>query len=202
MAFLEPRNRWLSVVATYSQRKLAYDQDRLPAMSGSAREIHHQSGRKYCAGLWVDDIHRNLCWNTKSNGRPYSSFIAASWSSASLEHHCSYTDRRIQINILPDILEGKWRHRAVLIDYKVVLHDGDPFGCIDYGRLRLRGPWLPALQLITRENILSREPGKQAYNEGRANQGRVLVRIRDLPNSGRGPCNSSDSFVRSDLCRC
>ena len=48
--------RWHRLVAQYSARKLTYESDKLPVISGAAREIALSTHDEYLAGLWKGDL--------------------------------------------------------------------------------------------------------------------------------------------------
>lgn len=58
----EPTYRWYNIIADYTQRSLTYHDDRLPAISGIAREISHLNFMTYKAGIWLENFSRGLAW--------------------------------------------------------------------------------------------------------------------------------------------
>lgn len=79
---------WYKMVNEFVVRKLTFEVDRLPAISGIAKEIRSQIGEAYTytymAGLWQEDIHRGLPWSTKGQALPGSQYSGPSWSWASV----------------------------------------------------------------------------------------------------------------------
>lgn len=71
---------WSDFITQYSQTTLTYPTDRLIAMAGVARLIHHQRhdtlGR-YVAGLWETRLPLQLMWSGDPVEEPY---VAPSWS--------------------------------------------------------------------------------------------------------------------------
>jgi len=53
---------WQRQVMEYSRRLLTKSRDKLPAISGLARMIHNVTGSGYFAGLWLENLLRDLCW--------------------------------------------------------------------------------------------------------------------------------------------
>ncbi|KAF5574016.1 het domain-containing protein [Fusarium pseudoanthophilum] len=77
-------HKWYKMIHDYSRRKLSYDADRLPALSGLASFIARSRGAQYCAGMWWEDISYVLSWHaTGGDMRPSSEYVAPSWSWAS-----------------------------------------------------------------------------------------------------------------------
>jgi hypothetical protein len=64
---------------------LTFQSDRLVAIAGLAQEIQAQSGYTYWAGIWAEDVHMGLLWRMFGVGKNPMSYIAPSWSWASLE---------------------------------------------------------------------------------------------------------------------
>jgi hypothetical protein len=60
----EARHRfWERVVQTYNVCDLTYETDKLPAISGLAREIGVFTRQTYFQGVWLEDIARGLYWH-------------------------------------------------------------------------------------------------------------------------------------------
>jgi hypothetical protein len=84
-------NMWPWIVETYSRCKLTFNEDKFPAVSGLARELHLQTNDQYLAGLWRRNIESQLCWNTVGLGDRYKNKIAPTWSWASTEAEVRFT---------------------------------------------------------------------------------------------------------------
>ncbi|KAH9208316.1 hypothetical protein DL95DRAFT_395425, partial [Leptodontidium sp. 2 PMI_412] len=84
--------RWASMVNAFTRRKLTVESDRLPALSGIVKEIQLQTGDKYLAGLWRQDLSHHLLWQVDTVfaakdsmwHRP-AKYRAPSWSWAAIE---------------------------------------------------------------------------------------------------------------------
>jgi hypothetical protein len=81
---------WPWIVQHYSRCKLTSNEDKFPAVSGLARELHLQTNDQYLAGLWRRDIELQLCWHKVGIGDRYKPKIAPTWSWASTEAEVSY----------------------------------------------------------------------------------------------------------------
>jgi hypothetical protein len=138
---------WLAVVEQYSRRKLTYDVDKLPALSGFASFIANRTGDEYYAGLWRDHILEDLHWRVYSRmeyrqqvpggfkatyGEKLCDVItpaayrAPSWSWASLDAF---------IKFIPLDFD---RVRADLIQANITPAGKDPFGRVTAGWIKLR----------------------------------------------------------------
>ncbi|KAK4962948.1 hypothetical protein LTR10_000575 [Elasticomyces elasticus] len=75
---------WRKAVVEYSNRSFTHAIDRLPAMTALAGIVGAATGSQYLAGLWRDELLRQLLWvtNRRFNSRtsPFDSYVAPSWS--------------------------------------------------------------------------------------------------------------------------
>ncbi|KAJ3526819.1 hypothetical protein NM208_g11007 [Fusarium decemcellulare] len=77
---------YYAAVSSYTQRKLTFNTDKLPAFSGLAQRLNPLVGGDYVAGLWTADLAQGLLWAIFEGGssiehvKPYR---APSWSWAS-----------------------------------------------------------------------------------------------------------------------
>jgi hypothetical protein len=141
----DPVTLWICVVTDYTSRFLTNESDKLPALSGIAKTIQSHTGGEYLAGLWRNDILRQLCWNTGStilNKVPFQKpkeYRAPSWSWACIDGSVNYA------------LSGKAysKHSTTeFVDCTVQpLSVNDQFGRVRDGKLVLRGPLKPASEV-------------------------------------------------------
>ena len=65
------RTGWHDLLAEYTSRHLTFSSDKLPALSGLAREVAQLTEDKYLAGLWVRRLREELLWTRQQNdGEP------------------------------------------------------------------------------------------------------------------------------------
>ena len=79
-------DHWLGTAELYSYRKLTFESDKLPALSGLASHFSERHGQDYYAGIFSGSIAEALLWAPYSPGclsRP-AKYIAPSWSWTSL----------------------------------------------------------------------------------------------------------------------
>ncbi|RDW56577.1 hypothetical protein BP6252_14082 [Coleophoma cylindrospora] len=89
---------WHNIINQYSRRELTIEGDKLPALAGLAKRFASSTNRvnQYRAGLWLDDIIRDMCWyrNTPQRAGPEQpsesrirpqNYIAPTWSWASIK---------------------------------------------------------------------------------------------------------------------
>ncbi|KAF4629284.1 hypothetical protein G7Y89_g8865 [Cudoniella acicularis] len=141
-----PRARWYNLVSDGFIREITVSSDRFPAISGLAREVQRMAPGQYAAGIWLEDFHRGLLWETGGAGKTMTTYRAPSWSWAALDFIAEAASYHLLIykrmGSLPemDITES----RAMLLDHHVELVDNDPFGRVSGGSITIRGKFISA----------------------------------------------------------
>ena len=82
---LDIHNDWMSIVHSYTVRKLTKPGDKLIALSGIAQVVLAYGNDEYLAGIWKSDLHRQLLWTTGGLGTRPETYRAPSWSWASVD---------------------------------------------------------------------------------------------------------------------
>jgi hypothetical protein len=91
--------QWHHIIQSYTARRLTQYTDTFPALAGLARIVSAAlPEQEYVAGMWSTDLRRGLAWradtNTKRKPTRHESYIAPTWSWASLDGSASYTGVR------------------------------------------------------------------------------------------------------------
>jgi hypothetical protein len=89
----DPFRWWRNeIVKEYSQRRLTFERDVLPAISGIAMQIQTKTNDTYLAGLWKTDLRRGLMWSTwpQRPASPCKAFRAPTWSWASIKNSVTF----------------------------------------------------------------------------------------------------------------
>jgi hypothetical protein len=137
----DPYYTWHYLIESYSVRQLTFESDRLPAVSGVASRIHGIVGSEYLAGLWKANMPMELCWSvdyisslSSTTQLPPNSFIAPSWSWASVNGALSFVDR-----------DPKTRFDSLLtiVDVKCSVPGLNQYGEVTDGFLVLQGLVVP-----------------------------------------------------------
>jgi hypothetical protein len=149
---LDLLHTWHHLVEEYTPLELTFSHDRLPALAGIAREFQSMINDRYVAGLWADDMDRQLAWSRNPRGvfgfeavfhpssahRPTES-QAPSWSWASVtcgvtfsKHYGPY-DQPLGVQILACHVEP--------------LYEQAPFGRVKSGSLELEAFLCPLKDL-------------------------------------------------------
>lgn len=83
----EVRRYWVHLVQEYSTTELTYDTDRMIAIAGLVSEVKDRFDDVYLAGMWREDLHKQLCWTAQFRRSPSAAgpsatkpYIAPSWS--------------------------------------------------------------------------------------------------------------------------
>ena len=127
---------WNLILDDFVSRKITYNTDRLPAISGVAKEVARHTRQTYKAGLWEQDIHTEILWYTSGNATRLVDNIAPSWSWASLDF--STVDCHLFHQSGSDIGHNILRLARVLsIDVSYV--GTDEFGQVASARMSIRG---------------------------------------------------------------
>jgi len=134
----DPLGIWSLILVNFVSRNVTHNTDRLPAISGVAKEVARHTRQTYKAGLWEEEIHTELLWSTSGNATRLHdyNYIAPSWSWASLNfsskdchlYHQSGRDNRHNILRLARVLS---------IDVSYV--GTDEFGQVASARLSIWG---------------------------------------------------------------
>jgi len=141
---------WYGTVNEYCRRRMTYDADSLPAISGIAKEYQRQllyDHTSYKAGIWLKDLPQGLLWYTpRPDATKASPYVAPSWSWASISSG-PYYDLRLLEDLTPneDLIHlfgprPKPRGVATVLDIELTMCQEDPFGQIESGFMRLQGP--------------------------------------------------------------
>jgi hypothetical protein len=134
--------RWAYIVNQFTGRKLTRDSDRLPALSGLAKEIQLETGDEYLAGLWKKDLRYDLLWEVdvmfSAGGTEWkrpAKYRAPSWSWASIEGPVTLS---LKSNLAIQGPEMRERPQGFqLLEAKVDLVGLDPLGGVSGGYLKL-----------------------------------------------------------------
>ncbi|KAH7233736.1 heterokaryon incompatibility protein-domain-containing protein [Fusarium redolens] len=133
--------KWWRIVKEYSGRRLTVASDKLPAISGVANAFNSQlsnsqSINMYLAGIWRQNLTRDLLWRASARGQVTKprSYIAPSWSWASIQGSVFFG-----IEMSSDL-----ESHVEIIDANVTLTSPDPYGAVSGGYIRVCGYLKPA----------------------------------------------------------
>ncbi|PMD50972.1 HET-domain-containing protein [Hyaloscypha bicolor E] len=118
------------IISHYSDAKITFPTDRLPAVSALAKHFADELCSPYLAGLWLEGLWYTLSWyrrERQSTERP-KNYIAPSWSWAAINAGVFWL-------MVPS---GDIVKRVEIIDAMVDLV-GDPFGQVSHGWIRVTG---------------------------------------------------------------
>ncbi|KAG4432366.1 hypothetical protein IFR05_012148 [Cadophora sp. M221] len=138
--------RWYDMIEGYSARKLSFESDRFPALSGLASIYAEHESQQYLAGIWWGDALYGLYWSPTAHllKKP-ELYVAPSWSWASVVGSVAFHNAKS-----PDVELGPMRS-VTLIDYDIQHRGANNFGQIDGGWIRLQAP-LAAIECLDQNN--------------------------------------------------
>lgn len=130
-------NYWRArILAPYSGRLLTKSTDKLVALAAVASRLHSEFGLTYLAGLWKDDLIKELLWwvrpplrNEKHDPIYQERFFAPTWSWISVDAPMSwhpFTNNYPAEEPLAQVLEAYTRPSTV-----------NPFGPVSCGEIKL-----------------------------------------------------------------
>jgi hypothetical protein len=79
--------KWMTVVESFTERNLTFNEDRLPAIAGIAAALQPYAASDYFYGLWRQELGKNLLWSvhrSESRSRRHRNAYAPTWSWASV----------------------------------------------------------------------------------------------------------------------
>jgi hypothetical protein len=140
------RLSWFEIVSRYTARSLTKQSDVLPALSGIARAFAKSTSDEYCAGLWKSYIEHCLLWASnwhvssgfKLHSRPSGSYLAPSWSWASVKGPTGYLSwingyyHTFNTDLDPI-------YTAKLVEISLESLSDPPYGALKAGLLKLEG---------------------------------------------------------------
>lgn len=133
---------WRSIVEQYTGLHLTVMSDRLPALSGVARDISDKKSCTYLAGLWESSLLDDLVWVTYNCKKPRpEEWRAPTWSWASVESQIHYNDAFVYWD------SGIWQEELEKREILIEMHGCDTsvagldeFGQVKAGIIHLSGP--------------------------------------------------------------
>lgn len=130
---------WIDICERASSKILSVPSDRLPSLSGLASLLQPSLQTRYVAGHWESNLIPSLVWacDRRAESRPYTGYIAPSWSWAS-------ASRPVQHGFVYPLDPGL----AQVVEVDTTPAGTDKFGALKDGYLRLRGPALGQITSI------------------------------------------------------
>lgn len=127
---------WTNILKHYRTRKLTYESDFLPALSGLATRLQQAGMGTYLASLWGNDLAHQLAWSTAASASGVSryrplAYVAPSFSFASRVGNVRF--------------EPSWCFETQFVTIlKVACHPKgvDPTGQVSSGFVTVRAPLL------------------------------------------------------------
>ena len=125
---------WYGIVWNYGRRKLTEPSDKLPAISGLAKQYEQLLQDDYVVGLWRKTLVKDLLWQAVGGGRRCKAadkYRAPSWSWVAIDGTIGMS------------LDKKWSSIATIIDYRIDVKGQNPYGEVINGWLKVQAPMVP-----------------------------------------------------------
>ncbi|PGH01622.1 hypothetical protein AJ79_07870 [Helicocarpus griseus UAMH5409] len=139
-------NLWRTIVGCYTALLLKLSKDRLPAISGIAKDLASRRKSRYLAGLWEESINDDLLWSVELPSRykkprpePRN---APTWSWASVDSQILYWGGVLFTDLDQDgalIERQPYSHLAIVEKCEVTWSAVDEFGANAGGFLMISG---------------------------------------------------------------
>ncbi|EFQ36147.1 heterokaryon incompatibility protein [Colletotrichum graminicola M1.001] len=146
--------QWQAVVSEFSTRKLSYELDKLPALSGLASVVQKKTGSSYVAGLWKDNFVRDLNWYSPARtldkledakAKATGAYCAPTFSWASANGLIGFFKGSFAVSQTGVVPTTEWVARCTLIAANTVVGGSNPLGRVESGYATLRGHLSEAL---------------------------------------------------------
>lgn len=156
---------WGQLIWGYTNLALSYDIDKLPAVSGVAREFQKTMKCRYLAGLWEDNLLAQLLWSSTYQGltRP-ENYRAPSWSWAAYNGPVR-SDFMSTMTMCKGWKgwDGKRDSKMDIVLSEIMQAQTTPVGPSEAGQvrdgfIRLRGPLVPVTLVYTGDRDEPRNP--------------------------------------------
>lgn len=135
-AFTLGLSAWSMIVSLYCSRNLTFEGDKLPALSGIAKEYQKVTKHRYLAGLWSGNLLSDLQWESSDSQFSYrpAEYRAPLWSWAAIEGPVRFVGKST-----PSHVE--------ILDAFCSQNTSDPTGAVTSGYIKLRASIVPATYL-------------------------------------------------------
>lgn len=159
------RDRWYELMEDYSFRQLTKETDKLTALAGLARSFQPVFPQaQYLPGIWSTHLPAALLWRTRYTARRPQSYIAPTWSWASVIGTITYESQRLAG--ASEILDGRPQDRPWDCDFgdlsvgalSVKLKYHDKYGTILDASLSLNGALLASIDSNPQLEVFDRDP--------------------------------------------
>ncbi|KIM99232.1 hypothetical protein OIDMADRAFT_30852 [Oidiodendron maius Zn] len=126
-----PMRMWIRTIEDFSTRNLTKISDKLPSISGIAREFHSVfNDTTYVAGLWSHDFHRSLVWQGAQTTKQVKPYRSPTWSWAACDGPLKWDQTSDLLTAVSSDLD------LIVTDWHVDLSNtSNPFGQVTGGHL-------------------------------------------------------------------
>lgn len=148
--------QWEDLVEAYSDLALSYESDKLPALSGLAKQMARLRPKaRYLAGLWSDSLQWDLLWKNVKAGSHYqtwgtrpSSWRTPSWSWAAVDTKVVFPLSDSCFTSYEECVGELIKTYSTISDVQTCLATEDPTGQVKGAWLTISGPLFATTLLI------------------------------------------------------
>jgi hypothetical protein len=130
---------WHNQVMEFSKRRLTFQTDKLPAISAVAGHVGAVTGSQYVAGLWKDNLIRDMCWERHM-------FESIKWEATKEWRAPTFSRASVQGNIFynDNSIAGKGFYVSQVVDAKATKQGKPVYGQVIDGWVDMHGSLLEA----------------------------------------------------------
>ncbi|KAK5172075.1 uncharacterized protein LTR77_003712 [Saxophila tyrrhenica] len=140
-------DEYYKMVQRYTSRRLTYQSDKLPALSGICQGLHGVLGGHFLAGLWSVNIAQGLVWRVERGTTSQKDKRRPSWSWATGSYELGQWPCGIPFEPVASTRHKQLRHDLRLLAHSVQLRNANnPYGEVVSGRLTVVDWTLPLSQ--------------------------------------------------------
>ena len=213
---------WRNLICTYSSLDITYKTDVLPALSGLADQIAAITGGTYLAGMWKEDIHRELLWTKEgSPAAPHLDRVPPTWSWTSIQREGINQQGHMHFpleNAATLNEDFTWDETCfLLLEARITVPGKNPYGQPSEGVLHVSGflkqathyiaPQRPEWAGAQKFNLIDRDeymgcfrPDNPPNGEAKAGSGTTIWCCPVMTRNGPIPCepgNGTGSHIKA-----
>lgn len=154
-------HNWLWVIEVYTNQNLTFAKDRLPALSGLARQAQAAGWGQYAAGLWREDLEAMICWevHNKAASTRYPEYLGPSWSWVNISGSITWN------YITRQALRHLMRTMISIRDFSITTGE-DRTGRVIDGHLTVSGMSIDATLSILRPKTSAKQRHRLTASDG------------------------------------
>jgi hypothetical protein len=174
-------DNWLEIISEYCGLRLTKETDRLPALAGLASRVAKRLESQYLAGLWSQDLPRQLCWVKDRLSRPSfrnlnSGSPSWSWASVWLEKGTLFSTPHITYNLVSSVgFKADSRFSVLEVNCSLRI----PFGTCDEGWIKVQGAVISTTYVFEGQGMIRFKEGQESVSADELDENAQMRDIAD-----------------------